>query len=211
MLRYERKYRIIDVDRSVVEQVLRNHPASLKKLYPNRQINNIYFDTSGLTTYKENVTGVAARKKYRVRWYGYEPMVVKNPRLEIKIRQNEVGDKLFYEVDEFELADLSRLTKQVNQHTAPNFLKPVLQNTYTRAYYGTSDGKFRVTLDWNLSYTSLLMNRIFRKQQFLEKNTIILEIKYDKELEQEASRITQYIPFRRGKNSKYVTGIDYCK
>lgn len=211
MPRYERKYRIQDVDRAVVEQVLRTHPASLKKLYPNRQINNIYFDTNGLTAYKENVTGVANRKKYRVRWYGYEPTVVKNPRLEIKIRQNEVGDKLWYDMEEFDWADLSTLTKQVNQYAAPNVLQPVLQNSYTRAYFGTADGQFRLTLDWDLNYTSLLTNRIFRKPQFREKNTIILEIKYDRELEQQANRITQYIPFRRGKNSKYVSGIEYCR
>lgn len=210
MLRYERKYRIENVDLATVFQTIKLHTASLRKIYPDRQINNIYFDTPSLTTYKENVMGIANRKKYRVRWYGYDPLIIRNPQLEIKHRQNEVGAKTIAPVQDFSFQDLKPLTKQVNQICQPILLEPVLQNSYQRAYFGTRDKKFRITVDWNLSYASMRTTKRFRKHQQYEKNCIILEVKYDKELEKEADRITQFFPFRRTKNSKYVSGVELC-
>ncbi len=45
---------------------------------------------------------------------------------------------------------------------------------------------------------------------FKEEWTSILELKYDEEFDNKADRITQYFAFRRTKNSKYVSGIEYC-
>ena len=75
-MRYERKYKIENVALDVIIQALKMHPAGLSKIYPDRQINNIYFDTPGLTTYKENVMGIANRDKYRVRWYGWDAFFI---------------------------------------------------------------------------------------------------------------------------------------
>ena len=210
MYRYERKYRIENVDLSIVEQIIRLHPAGLRKIYPDRQINNIYYDTPSLSTYKENVMGIANRKKFRVRWYGYETHIMKNPILEIKNRQNEVGFKNNFEVNSFSFDNILPLTEEVNERCKPLILEPSIQNSYKRAYFGTFDKKFRVTLDWNLSYASLRRTSRFKSPQYKEYNTIILELKYDKELEKEAHRITQHFPFRRTKNSKYVCGVELC-
>lgn len=210
-MRYERKYRIERMHRQVILQVLRMHPAGLVSLYPDRQINNIYFDTPGLTTYRENVMGLAHRDKYRVRWYSWDPLSVQHPVLEIKHRRNNVGNKTFYQLEAFSFDNLTPLTKAVNYHsgtTVPLF--PTLQNSYKRAYFGTRDGKFRITLDWDLAYASMRACHQFRKHQQYDHNVHVLELKYDRELEQEADRITQYLPFRSTKNSKYVTGVDYC-
>jgi len=69
-LRYERKYKLDLATPAFVKQVIKMHPASFRKIHPDRQVNNIYFDTIDLTTYKDNVIGIADRKKFRVRWYG---------------------------------------------------------------------------------------------------------------------------------------------
>lgn len=211
-MRYERKYRIEDVDRRVILQTLKLHPAGLVQLHPDRQINNIYFDTPGLTTYRENVMGIANRDKYRVRWYGWEPLVVEKPILEIKHRRNNVGTKTFHAMEAFEFEDLQPLVEAVNRHsgtTAP--LLPTLQNSYKRAYFSTRDLKFRLTLDWDLSYASMRTARRFTKHQHKEPNVHILELKYEQELEPEADRITQFLPFKSTKNSKYVTGVAMCR
>ena len=100
-MRYERKYRIEGVSLDVIKQSILIHPAGLYKIFPDRQINNIYFDTPGLTTYKENVMGIANRDKFRVRWYGWDPFVIKKPKLEIKHRRNNVGAKTIFNVDTF--------------------------------------------------------------------------------------------------------------
>lgn len=210
-MRYERKYRIEGVHLNVILQVLRLHPAGLSKIYPDRQINNIYFDTPHLTTYKDNVMGIANRDKYRVRWYGLDPLNIKNPKLEIKHRRNNVGAKTIYDVSEFSFEDLTALTKTVNQLSGTSAaLIPTLQNSYQRAYFGTRDNKFRLTIDWNLAYASMRAGNQFRKHQQQERNVHILEVKYEQELESEADRISQFLPFRSTKNSKYVTGVELC-
>lgn len=210
-MRYERKYRIEGISLNIILQTIRLNNASLSKIHPDRQINNIYFDTPDLTTYRENVMGIADRNKYRVRWYGWDPLVITKPKFEIKHRRNNVGTKTIHKVTPFSFDDLTIINQQVNNLSGTTaLLKPVLQNSYKRAYFGTRDQKFRVTIDWDLSYASMLTNRQFRKHQYYEKNVFILEIKYEQDLEQEADRVLQSIPFRSTKNSKYVNGIELC-
>lgn len=210
-MRYERKYKIEGLALSLILQTIRLHPAGLSKIFPDRQINNIYFDTPDLTTYKENVMGLANRDKFRVRWYGLDPFLIKKPKLEIKHRRNNVGYKTTHNVDIFDFENLTPLIQQVNTLSGTSAsLRPTLQNSYKRAYFGTRDEKFRVTIDWDLSYASMLTTNQFIKHQRAEKNVFIMEVKYEQELEQEADRISQFFPFRSTKNSKYVTGIELC-
>lgn len=210
-MRYERKYRIEGVHINVILQNLLMHPTGLYKLYPDRQINNIYFDTPSLTTYKENVMGLAHRDKYRVRWYGWNPLEIHNPQLEIKHRRNNVGTKTICQVAPFSFDNLRPLVHEVNQKSGTYaLLQPALQNSYKRAYFSTKDQKFRITLDWDLRYASMRTTRQFRRHQHQDYNVHILEIKYEQEIEQEADRITQFLPYKSTKNSKYVTGIELC-
>ena len=155
--------------------------------------------------------GIANRDKFRVRWYGWKPFEVIKPKLEIKHRRNNVGAKTIYNVDTFSFDNLKPISKQVNKLSGTfAFLQPALQNSYRRAYFGTRDNKFRITLDWNLSYASLMTCRKLRKHQQFEHNVFILEVKYEQEIEEEADRISQFFPFRSTKNSKYVSGIEIC-
>ena len=105
-MRYERKYKVSDLHHHVILQNIRMHPAGLRQIYPDRQINNIYFDSIGLQCYHDNVDGIAERKKFRVRWYGDDVRVIENPNLEIKYRVNEVGSKKIFPVADFQLFDL---------------------------------------------------------------------------------------------------------
>ena len=84
-MRYELKYKIEDLSLNVVLQALRLHPAALRKIYPDRHINNIYLDTPNLMAYQDNVIGVANRKKFRVRWYNTAANQIIKPLFEIKI------------------------------------------------------------------------------------------------------------------------------
>ena len=40
-----------------------------KKLYKNRRVNSIYYDTNDLDCLWDNINGFSNRDKYRVRWY----------------------------------------------------------------------------------------------------------------------------------------------
>lgn len=211
-MRYERKYRIEGLALPLILQSLRLHPASLRPIFSERQVNNIYFDTPGLITYKDNVAGLSQRKKYRVRWYADKVWQIEDPKLEIKTRNMELGNKETLPIDNFHLSNLNKLSKTVNSlcPQAGGMLCPVLLNSYRRLYFETSDRQFRLTLDYDLRYTPLLYTTYLYRHHYTESNVCILEIKYDTAFDDFSDRITQYLPYRRTKNSKYVTGIELC-
>jgi len=206
-MRFERKYRITHLTKSTVEQAVKLHPAGFQKIFPNRQVNNIYFDTPDYQTYRHNVDGANQRKKYRLRWYGTDLQAITNSRFEIKIKHNELGAKEIALFEDTPLSKLAQITQQVNQQTNRLLhLSPTLLNTYQRSYFGTSNGKFRITVDWDLNYYSPLTKTTFTQRPFAEK-AVILELKYEEVDDQLAKDIFQYLPFRQTKNSKYVMGV----
>ncbi len=206
-MRYELKYKFNHFSLDAVLQSIRLHPAGFRIAFPDRQINNIYFDTPGLTTLEDNVSGIANRKKFRVRWYGDDPKVIESPRFETKIKQNMLGDKRVLSVDAFTIDDLKELTRTVNQHSGMNQgLSPVLMNSYVRSYFTTSDNKFRITIDREMRYHSLLLGQAFKRYMIRDED-LIIELKYDESMDEFTDRITQYLPFRQTKSSKYVTGV----
>ena len=89
-------------------------------------------------------------------------------------------------------------------------LEPVLLNSYKRMYFASSDRHFRLTVDYDLRYTPLLNNTFLYQHHYSEGSVAVLEVKYDAAFDDLSDRITQYLPYRRTKNSKYVTGIDLC-
>ena len=99
-MRYERKYRIEATHPQVVSMVIRQHPAGFRPLFPPRQINNLYFDTPDFAAFQDNVTGTPQRLKYRLRWYGDDFSSIRNPVLEVKIKDNLVGWKQHYPLPE---------------------------------------------------------------------------------------------------------------
>jgi len=206
-LRYEKKYKIDQLSRAYVLQALRMHPAGFRQLYPDRTINNIYFDTPNLTTYHQNVAGIADRKKFRVRWYGEDITQIEAPQFEIKFKQAELGGKYIQKVGLFQLNDLVQLSEEVNQYSQTNaVLKPVLINSYRRAYYATSNQKFRITIDTHLRYCPLLKGKHFNETYYSE-NGVVVELKYAFEDDNSVDFINQFLPFRQTKKSKYVTGM----
>jgi hypothetical protein len=48
---------------------------------------------------------------------------------------------------------------------------------------------------------------MFRDDLGKDDQAVILEVKYDQELDGELDEIFQNLPFRLGKNSKYVEGV----
>ena len=207
-MRYERKYKIESISTEVVRQIVINHPVSFRKIFPDRKVNNIYFDNIVLSAYFENVNGVSERRKLRVRWYGEDIFKIENPKLEIKIKTNQLGYKESFEVDDFQLDDLKKLTTAISSKIKSfNIFQPTLLNSYLRSYYGTNDGKYRITIDRDLKYFSFLNAKQFTRFQ-IEDQAVVLELKYDESLDEAASFILQYIPFRYSKSSKYVTGLN---
>ncbi len=206
-MRFERKYRIDNLSLQHVQQVVRSHPASFFKIYPDRVVNNIYFDTPHMTCLQDNLNGVNIRKKYRLRWYAELPHLLISPQLEIKYKENELGAKTIFKLPDAHLDNLDFIKKQV--HAALNdqvVLQPILLNSYRRSYWGTKDKKFRITIDSALRFHPLMYASKFSKYRIFDQ-VVIVELKYEKEDEKDVNRIIQYLPFRLSKNSKYVQGV----
>ena len=210
-MRFERKYRVENLSIGHIIQIIKSHPAGFYKVFPKRNINNIYFDTPNLECLNDNLSGVSTRKKYRIRWYGEEVHKIVAPKLEVKYKENMLGGKNFIALEDFSLSDVKEAAIQVNkaiQH--PFILTPILLNSYTRSYWETRCGRFRITVDSMLYFHSLMHSPHFTRYLH-EDRAFVIELKYEAADEAAVDRITRYLPFRLSKNSKYVTGVMLTK
>ena len=181
-------------------------PWGFNPLYPDRQINNIYFDTPSLDTFHENAAGTGMRRKFRLRWYGAESWQESACTFEIKERYLERGNKTSHKVDL-----KGSLLKVRELPGVPATLQPVLVNSYTRSYFGTARGTFRLTIDRQLRFGGLLFHHPqdwgTGSQKWTEDPAITVELKYDSAFDDQVDPILQNLPFRLQKNSKYVQGV----
>ena len=93
---------------------------------------------------------------------------------------------------------LSHLARKVSLKTSP-----VLVNNYTRRYFLSSCGRFRITFDTSLGYYDF--NK--KNKERIKTQEKILEIKFNREDYKNIKDITSNFNFRMDKNSKYVNGI----
>jgi SPX domain protein involved in polyphosphate accumulation len=217
-LRYERKYLITTYSHQDVEQLIKFHPARFSEIYHARDINNIYFDTLGMNHYYDNVEGSSDRQKVRIRWYGELMGLVHQPALEYKVKKGLLGKKRSYQLQPFTLDttfDKSQIEKALGTDTLPFpvrdevlSLKPTLLNRYTRKYFLSADKKFRITIDYKLSYYQISYNHNQFIHKSLDRITTVLELKYAAADEQEAKSVSDKLPFSVTKSSKYLQGLE---
>ncbi len=216
--RYERKFIASPLSKEETEFLLLLHPAGFREIYAERYVNNIYFDSSALDFYYDNVEGRHDRIKVRIRWYGDFTGNVETPILEIKKKSGTVGTKESFVLPAFEFqssADLNNAVNSIKKAKLPDDIRvkllnlvPVLANRYRRKYFLDRSGKFRVTIDSDIAYYPLLNVFDFESIEAKDYSKVLVELKYDSE---DHNRITDsigYFPFRLTKNSKYVTGIE---
>ena len=216
--RYERKFLIENSRPQSVEGVVHLHPASFYRIYWPRFINNIYLDTSRFVNYRNAVDGSANRLKARIRWYGdlFSPSC--SPRFEIKGKDGYVSYKSVYPLKDFDFArgidtlcisnllDTSELSSEIRCYLA--YTRPVLVNRYQRKYWRSRDGRYRLTLDHNISYSGFSSFENQNLQSYVEATSVILEIKYNLTEDLHFADIANQFPFRQSRSSKYVAGID---
>tara|TARA_Y100000590_G_C15733151_1_gene1017737 strand:- start:54 stop:734 length:681 start_codon:yes stop_codon:yes gene_type:complete len=217
--RYERKFLIENISKRDIELFIKQHHAMFYEIYNERYIRNIYFDTPGFKNYYDNIDGNSERIKVRIRWYGNFFGEINEPKLEIKIKNGLLGYKKIFDLPSFELfienIKYDNLIEMLNlNNNNPNnidlrIFSPAILNGYKRKYFLSADKKYRITLD-----TNQIIYQIFNKNNIVsrylnDKESIILEIKYNQEEDENAQKITSSIPFRLSKNSKYVNVINH--
>ena len=216
--RYERKFMIDAMTYHSVEQQIRIHPAAFSPIFHPRNINNIYLDTNEMDFYYDNVSGKSGRRKARIRWYGDIHGFIEKPVLEFKIREGMLGNKISFRLKPFHFDknfNFDQLIHVFRNSDLPlwaleNLLqfKPALLNRYKRKYFLSFDNKFRLTIDDELSYYNIGENN----NNFIEEyrsDDIIVELKYDRKFDDIAPLVSNKLPFRLTKSSKYVNGIEF--
>ena len=205
VMRYEIKYAVDILDAASITASILMHPASFKKAYDDRKVNNIYLDSPTFQCFHQNIEGHPKRKKMRLRWYGDSNSPTKKSTLEIKNKDAELGWKDNFRIDGTLVNDSASLLKAVatSGYYQGNLI-PTLHNSYFRSYYISQDGLFRITLD-----TLQTFKIPFTKMQALPLTDypVIVELKYDQKDAERAKDITDYLPFRQTKNSKYTVGV----
>lgn len=211
--RYERKYKLNVSEYEILVHDLLSEGMQIH--HPTRMVNNIYFDSLSYDSYFENVEGESTRNKYRLRWYG-ERFKKISPTFEVKMKKDQVNRKISLQIPEVRLNSYNSI-EDVYHHLL-NFMKdenstfyfemfnkiPSLLNGYQRDYYLSKDGDTRLTIDRNLFFHNCRNN-----QDYNQSEIIVIEVKY-------ASNVTPKINFDKfklvlGKNSKYVSGINFTK
>ena len=155
---------------------------------------------------RDNLAGISQRVKHRIRWYGEDIKVAKNPQLEKKIKINQLGKKEYKKLPDFKLLNGKSLQEYVKKNVNTIIpLHPVVLIQYLRSYFISMDKKYRLTLDRDLKYYVMDSYPAFLSNPAKE-NTTIVEIKYDAQFDKDWDYVSQNMAFRMGKSSKYVGG-----
>jgi len=215
--RLEIKFVTYDSKLPEILRWIKLHPAVFSTHHPDRQIQNIYFDTPDCFAFAENLSGVSARQKLRYRWYGpsHKPQA---GQLELKRRNNILGWKEIYPVSETpsyygaRWGNIRKLIRSQVDARGKYWMDlnpaPILTNNYNRQYFATEDRKIRLTIDtqfqcWDQRFKS---TPNYSNPSHVAA-TAVVEIKCSREDQKHASEIIQGIPARVGRHSKYMIGI----
>jgi hypothetical protein len=215
--RLEIKFSAYEIQCHKLIQWIRIHPAGFCVPFPDRWVNNIYFDTHNYHAFTENLSGASSRTKIRYRWYG-ESTSPDIGILEVKCKRNYFGWKHRYSISVSPYKSgyswkniREKLIEQLPLE-GKNLLNanplPVIINQYYRKYFLSSDGKIRVTVDtkqavWDQRF------KPFPNFEFPSNlpNTLVVEFKFCRNYRGLASEILKGIPLRVSKHSKYINGL----
>jgi len=215
--RLEIKFVAYDIHRHRLLQWLMLNAAAFRVSYPERWVNNVYFDTYDYTAYNDNLLGAMSRSKVRYRWYG-DSLAIAAGNLEIKCKRNTFGWKLRYNVETVPAdpdADWTAIRLALREQLVPEGRValdaspvPVLINRYCRRYFVSVDGKVQATVD---TQQSVLDQRLQERPNLVRQanlpRTFVVEFKCDRGDRKLVSRVLRGIPLRVGRHSKYINGV----
>ena len=95
-----------------------------------------------------------------------------------------------------------------NLRTALRHLEPAVVVSYRRHYFESANRAFRLTVDSRLGFLRLQGASGAMTPVPDHPYPVILELKYDPHHADEARRMTEPMPYRLSRSSKYVLGIE---
>ncbi|MBO5032102.1 MAG: polyphosphate polymerase domain-containing protein [Lachnospiraceae bacterium] len=219
--RNEWKYRVQEADLSVIE----NKVAAVMELdfhsgqSGNYEIHSLYFDDYKDTCTRENEAGISRRFKYRIRYYGKNPDILKLERKEkmdgrcykesvlitkdtcCRILEGRV-DELYWETD-------NPLLKEFYVHMMTRLFEPKAIIDYERAAYVEEIANVRITLDKNISVSDSTENFLsgdYLSYPIQEKKEHVLEVKFDDILPGYVKNVISNKNLQQSSFSKYYLG-----
>ena len=179
--RIEKKFVFLPGDRRKID--LLKISGFFKKIYFNRRVNSIYYDTIDLNCLWDNINGYSNRNKYRVRWYDN----INNSEVffEKKTKINQTTQKIKLSLGKFKdqknLIDFLKTNEFINkifEITTLNLVQ-VLNVSYNRDYYIDTENKLRITFDEKIVTHQNSNGKFFKN--FVDLNNNVLEFKYTDE------------------------------
>ena len=170
----------------------KNH---LNKIFPDRIVESIYFDTKDLQFFSLSEEGVTPRFKIRLRGYNNE----KTSNLEIKKTKNYHREKIVLKNFQFNSFELHKTLKSMGIN---NIVDQKIRVKYLRSYYELKD-LGRITMDENIEFFN--PSKEFRNPKKINK--IILEVKIQSK-EIDKNYVEKIINLKESRFSKYCVGIN---
>ncbi len=193
--RKEKKYKLTYSDQKILKKNLFNK--GMKPLYPKREINSVYFDTSNLDFFLNSEEGVLPRKKIRVRWYNkdlvkiFKEIKISSIEGRFKINEPFLDKKILFK-NNYQIID--------NEY---GIIKPQTMITYSREYFILDN--LRLTFDFDICYKNLSALSNLN----IKDNECVLEIKAN--FETNDDYIEKTIGFPTTRFSKYSRSILYTR
>jgi SPX domain protein involved in polyphosphate accumulation len=187
---------------------------SANKVYKDRIVNSIYFDDTFFSSVQDNLSGIAQRRKLRLRWYGDNNISI--PNFEEKIKDGRLGYKNSYQINSIKNSlfknNLEKIScdcqKELLNHNVifKNHIIPTLLVKYKREYFQTFDG-IRITIDQNIQFSEIqLHSKINDLKNFSHKGSV-LEIKFDQSQKEMVAQLIRPLHSTPKRHSKYLIGL----
>ena len=206
-MRYEKKWIYNNNSYYQVLSALMRSNFKFKYHYEKRIVNTVYFDDYNLSNVLDNIEGQKDRVKYRLRWYGSDKYIDK-PVFEMKykkaLKTYKKKKSLFLKkkLNVNNINNLINLKKKFNLKIKNNhLLQPKILISYKRTYLISADNLIRATIDQDIRYKKLFK---FNENFFYKLNNIVMEMKYDTDLDSYFRNLINNISVRYSKSSKYV-------
>jgi len=223
-LRHELKFFISDVQYHVLSTMLKNvlHPDPNGDENNQYHIRSLYFDTAFDDALNDKISGVANRNKYRIRIYNFSDQMI---RLECKSKFRDLISKRSVRItrdlaEQLISADptglestASGLVSDVYREMRTNLLHPVVIVDYLREAYLHPVEDVRITFDRQLrsGLNSVdMFNPNLPTVPPFDKDEIILEVKYNRELPVYISHILSYA-LRDGAVQSAISKYVHCR
>ena len=218
MYRYEKKYVITNIQKEILKNTLSAAlylDSNIKNPDGRYFIRSLYFDDYKKTSYYQVLDGVSKREKYRIRYYNLDPSYIT---LEKKSKENNLGKKdkdiltkelVMKFIENEEIESNRPVVTELQSKMKTEFYKPVIIIDYERMAFTYPVNDVRITLDYNIS-CSYEISKFFEKNinsiPLLEKNTAILEVKYNDFLPDIVKNLINMGNLELTSFSKYSTG-----